>query len=57
MPAAAMTPNESARLEALGSYAVLDTACEVAFDDITRLAARLCGTPIALISLIDRDRQ
>jgi len=48
---------ERARLAALESYAVLGTAPEQAFDDIARLAARLCGTPSALVSLIDRDRQ
>ncbi|WP_161595920.1 ATP-binding protein [Flavisphingopyxis soli] len=48
---------ERARLAALDSYAVLDTAPEQAFDDIARLAARLCGTPSAFVSLVDRDRQ
>jgi signal transduction histidine kinase/CheY-like chemotaxis protein len=51
------TSAERARLGALDSYAVLDTAPEQAFDDIARLAARLCGTPSALVSLLDRDRQ
>ncbi len=49
--------NEKARLEALRSYEVLDTAPESSFDDITRLAAQLCGVPIALISLVDETRQ
>jgi PAS domain S-box-containing protein len=48
--------NEQARLEALRSYAVLDTPPEPSFDDITQLAAQLCGTPIAIIALIDEDR-
>jgi len=49
--------NEGARLRALVGLAVLDTPAEERFDRITRLAARLFGAPIALISLIDADRQ
>ena len=51
------TPDESARQRALDTYRVVDSLPEAAYDDITRLASMLCGTPIALISLIDRDRQ
>src|SRR3970282_1307450 len=51
------TSHERARLEALGRYRILDTEPERAFDDLTLLAAQVCGTPIALISLIDTDRQ
>jgi PAS domain S-box-containing protein len=47
---------EDARLEALRAYAVVDTAPEPAFDDLTRLASRLLGCPISLISFVDRDR-
>jgi len=57
MEAAARPANESARLAALESYDILDTEREQAYDDFTALAAAICGTPIALISLIDRDRQ
>jgi len=49
--------NEAARLEALRQYQILDTEPEVAFDDLTRLAAQLCSTPIALVSLVDESRQ
>ncbi|BAW97216.1 two-component hybrid sensor and regulator [[Synechococcus] sp. NIES-970] len=49
--------NEEHRLEALYDACLLDTPPEAAFDFITRLAARLCQTKIALISLVDRDRQ
>ena len=49
--------DESSRQRELDTYRVVDTLPELAFDDITRLASILCGTPIALVSLIDRDRQ
>ncbi len=49
--------DESSRQRELDTYHVVDTLPEAAFDDITRLASILCGTPIALVSLIDRDRQ
>ena len=48
---------ELARLEALRRFGVLDTAPERAFDDLCALAAQLCGTPMALVSLVDQDRQ
>ncbi len=53
-----MPPNwETARLDALCRYQILDTEPETAFDDFATLAAQICQTPIALLSLIDRDRQ
>ena len=48
---------EATRLAALQRYGVLDTPPEPAFDDIATLAAALCGTPIALVSLMDATRQ
>lgn len=48
---------ESARLKALKDYDILDTPSEQAYDDITALAAFICDVPIALISLVDADRQ
>jgi len=49
--------NEGARLAALRQYEILDTNPEESFNDLTRLAAYICNTPIALISLIDAHRQ
>jgi len=49
--------NEARRLKVLWQYDVLDTVPEEVFDDLTELAARICEAPIALISLIDEDRQ
>ncbi|BCY06925.1 GAF domain-containing sensor histidine kinase [Actinoplanes sp. L3-i22] len=48
---------EQERLAALRSYEILDTGAERDFDEIVNLAAHLCDKPIALISLIDADRQ
>lgn len=52
-----MEMNEQARLRALRSYKILDTDPEKAFDDLTILASHICETPVALISLIDSERQ
>jgi len=49
--------NEARRLKVLWQYDVLDTVPEEVFDDLTELAARICEAPIALISLIDENRQ
>jgi GAF domain-containing protein len=49
--------DEKKRLEALWQYAVLDTPPEEAFDNLTALAAQICEAPIALISLVDENRQ
>jgi GAF domain-containing protein len=45
------------RLESLRGYAILDTPADPAFDAIVDEAAAACGTPIALVSLIEDDRQ
>ncbi|HEV2695880.1 MAG TPA: GAF domain-containing protein [Verrucomicrobiae bacterium] len=54
---APLPPNEASRLEALRSYHVLDTAPEQAYDDVTRIASAICGVPIAIMAMIDTDRQ
>jgi GAF domain-containing protein len=48
--------NESERLEALQRYDILDTPPEGAFGDLTAVAAALFQVPIAIVSLVDRDR-
>ena len=54
---AELPANESQRLRELRAYAILDTPEEHGFDDVTALAASICGIPIALITLIDESRQ
>src|ERR1700722_9786320 len=49
--------HEGRRLDPLRQYEVLDTLPERALDDLTELAAQICGTPMALISLVDEHRQ
>lgn len=49
--------NDPPRLAALAGLDMLDTLPELVFDDLSWLAAALCGTPIALTSLVDRERQ
>lgn len=57
MIAPQLPANEAARLSALERYDILDTEREQAYDDFTALAAHICGTPMALIGLIDDRRQ
>ena len=54
---APVLPNEAKRLKVLWQYDVLDTVPEEVFDDLTELAARICEAPIALITLVDENRQ
>ncbi len=54
---APVSKNEKKRLKVLWEYGVLDTVPEEVFDDLTELAARICEAPIALITLVDEERQ
>lgn len=54
---AQLPDNEVHRLAILRDYNVLDSLPEQAFDDLTLLAAQICQTPIALITLVDENRQ
>ena len=54
---APLPSDEAERLAALGSYQVLDTESEQAFNDLVSLAARLTESPVSLITLLDKDRQ
>jgi PAS domain S-box-containing protein len=54
---APLPPNEAERLHALYDYNILDTPPEATFDRITKRAALLFNVPVALISMIDADRQ
>ncbi|MEM8642397.1 MAG: GAF domain-containing sensor histidine kinase [Cyanobacteria bacterium P01_G01_bin.54] len=56
-PAFPQPANEVARLAALLEYDLLDSLPEQDFDDLTAIAAHICDTPIALVSLLDGDRQ
>lgn len=49
--------NEKERLNALRSYAILDSLSEDEFDRITELASLICDVPVSLVSLIDEERQ
>jgi adenylate cyclase len=49
--------NEPIRLEALKTYAIVDTLPEAGFDEITELAAQICDCPVSLVSFVDATRQ
>ena len=57
MPSSLLPENEAERIEALNEYRILGTSPEQLYDDITKIAATVCSTPIALMSLVDVDRQ
>ncbi len=57
MGAAKLPINEEKRLEALYQYDIVDSLPEASFDEITQIASQICGVPIALISLVDKNRQ
>ncbi|HTQ97547.1 MAG TPA: GAF domain-containing protein [Candidatus Acidoferrum sp.] len=57
MTAASTATNEIARLAALNRYAILDSEPEQSFDDLVILAAHICNTPMAMLSLVDENRQ
>lgn len=55
--AAAPPSIEASRIAALNRYAILDTEPEQSFDDLVTLAAHICKTPMAMLSLVDEHRQ
>lgn len=57
MISARLTEGEDERLKDLNSYRILDTLPEEDYDNLTRIAAQICGTKISLVSLVDQDRQ
>lgn len=57
MKSPSIPANETKRINEVKDYDILDTLPEVLFDDITELAAQICGAPISLITLLDINRQ
>ena len=51
-----ISQHEDSRLAALAALHVLDTPPDSSLDDLTRIAARICGVPISVVSLVDHDR-
>lgn len=56
-PRATNPVRDPSRLNSLAGYGILDTLPEPGFDDIVNLARQICGTPVALVSLVGEDRQ
>ncbi|HEV2695849.1 MAG TPA: GAF domain-containing protein [Verrucomicrobiae bacterium] len=54
---ASLPKNEGQRIKVLWQYDVLDTVPEKEFDELTELARLICGAPVAMISLVDENRQ
>ncbi len=52
-----LSHDDAKRLDALGVYQIMDTPAEQAYDDVVKLAAAICDVPIALVSLLDTERQ
>ncbi len=57
MKIAPLPAQETDRLDKLLSYGILDTDPESCYDDLTKIASEICQTPIALVSLVDAERQ
>lgn len=57
MQSSTTTVKEQERLRALNSLSILDTQSEKEYDDLTALASYICDAPVAIISLIDKERQ
>lgn len=57
MTSAPLPKNEAARIKNLCDHMILDTPADQRYDDITKLAQMFCQTPIALVSLVDTNRQ
>ena len=57
MPAAALAPNEAARLEALARYGLMEAGQQGLFEDLTALTVSLLALPIALVSLVGEENQ
>jgi GAF domain-containing protein len=49
--------DEQKRLDALDTYQIMDTATEQAYDDVLLLACAICDVPIAIVTLLDLERQ
>ncbi len=57
MQKASYHKREAERIKLLQSYSILDTLPEIEYDNLTKLAAEICKTPVSLISLVDNSRQ